>query len=87
MRAALPAGLFLALLASAVGTVYTQYLRRTLFVELQALEAERDALEIEWGQLRLEHSTWAAPDRIEGIARTRLGLEMPTAEKTVLVIP
>ena len=87
MRAPLIAGLFVVVLASAIGTVYAHHVRRTLFVELTELEGTRDALEIEWGQLRLEQSTWAAHERIEGIAVGQLGLRSPEAEDIVLVLP
>ena len=87
MRAPLYAGLFLALLASGVGTIHTEYLHRKLFVELKALEHARDAMADEWGRLLLERSVWAAHDRIAPIAREQLGLEMPAAADIVLVIP
>ena len=87
MRAPLYAGLFLTLIASGIGTIYTQHLHRKLFVDLKALEFERDAMEDEWGRLLLERSVWAARGRIERIARERLELEMPAASDIVLVIP
>ena len=87
MRAPPVVGLFFAVLVSAIGTVYAHHVRRTLSVELTALERARDALQIEWGQLRLEQSTWAAHERIEGIALGRLGLRVPEAEDIVLVVP
>ena len=87
MRLPLYAGLFLALLVSGVGTIYTEHLHRKLFIELEALEHARDAMADEWGRLLLERSVWAAHDRIEPLARERLGLEMPSAADIVLVIP
>ena len=87
MRTVVHAGLFLALIVSGVGVIHTQYLHRKLFVELNAFEYERDALEDEWGRLLLERSVWAARGRIEHIAYQRLGLEMPAAADIVLVIP
>ena len=86
MHAALYAGLFLALVVSGVAVIHTQHLHRKLFVELKALEHERDALEDEWGRLLLERSLWAAHDRIERIARERLDLGMPNPGDLVLVI-
>ena len=87
MRATVHAGLFLALIGSGVGVIHTQYLHRKLFVELKALEYERDAMEDEWGRLLLERSVWAARGRIERIAHERLELEVPAAADVVLVIP
>lgn len=77
------AGLF----ASALGVVYAKYQSRKLFVELQALNSERDKLEIEWGRLQLEQSTWATPSRVEEIARRRLDMQIPEASKVVIMTP
>ena len=87
MRTPLYVGLFLALIASGIGTIYTQHLHRKLFVELDSLERERDAMEDEWGRLLLERAVWAGRGRIEHIARERLELELPVAADIVLVIP
>ena len=74
-----------ALFVSALATVYVQHHRRTLFVELQKLERERDTLQVEWGQLKLEQSTWATHDRIERLALDELDLHLPEAGDVVLV--
>ncbi len=79
--------LALAVFASAVGNVYVKHLRRTLVVELYGLQGERDQRQIEWGQLRLEESTWATHDRIQELAASKLGLSMPTSDAIVLVAP
>ena len=79
--------LFLAVLGSAVGVVYVKHLNRKLFVEYQSLGRERDALQVEWGQLQLEQSTWATHERIERIARGRLNLHAPPTESVILVAP
>lgn len=76
-----------ALFVSAVGTVYVQHHRRTQFVELRKLERERDAMQVEWGQLQLEQSTWATHERIERLALEKLDLHMPPAADVVLVNP
>ncbi len=54
--------------------------------DLQALERDRDGMQVEWGQLQLEQSVWATHDRIQEIARERLDLYTPPAETVVLVI-
>ena len=76
-----------ALFVSAVATVYVQHHRRMQFVELRKLERERDAMQVEWGQLQLEQSTWATHERIERLAVERLDLHMPPAAEVVLVEP
>ena len=60
---------------SAVGVVWSKHEARSLFIELQGLKAERDALDIEWGQLKLEQSAWATawPRRTDGAGRAAHG--------------
>ncbi len=80
--------LLLALLfLSALGTVYAKHQNRKLFVNLQALNSERDALDVEWGRLQLEQSTWATPGRVEALARKKLGMKIPDARRIVIVTP
>ncbi len=67
--------------------MYVQHYRRMQFVELRKLERERDAMQVEWGQLKLEQSTWATHERIERLALDKLDLRMPTAAEVVLVSP
>ena len=62
---------------SAYALVYTKHESRKLFVELEALNSERDRLNIEWGQLQIEQSTWATHGRIERIAADELSLVRP----------
>ena len=75
------------LLITATGVVYSKYASRKNFVALQLLHAERDSLEVEWGRLQLEQSTWATHARVEKIARKRLKMHIPTAEEVVVVKP
>lgn len=62
---------------SAMALVYTKHESRKLFVELERLTAERDELNIEWGQLQIEQSTWATHARIEKVALDELALSRP----------
>lgn len=70
---------------SAMALVYTKHESRRLFIELEALTDERDGLDIEWGQLQIEQSTWARHARIENLALDKLGLERPDAVKIYVV--
>jgi len=74
-------------LLSALGVVYSKHHSRKIFVQLQSLEGVRDTLNVEWGQLQLEQSTWAMPNRVERVARTRLGMDAPAPEQIVIVAP
>lgn len=69
--------LWLLLLASAVGVVWAKQQSRNQFVQLQRLQKERDQLDTEWGQLRLEQSTWVTYGRIEKIAHDDLHMSVP----------
>jgi cell division protein FtsL len=76
-----------ALFASALGVVWSIHERRTLFIELQGLHAERDRLDIEWSQLKIEQSAWATHGRVEQTARAGLNMVIPTPEDVQLVQP
>lgn len=79
--------LALVLLATATGVVYAKYASRKYFVELQQLRAEHDALDVEWGRLQLELSTWATHSRIERVARKQLKMHIPTANEVMVIRP
>ena len=75
------------ILASALSVVWVKHETRKLFATLQRLERARDALDVEWGQLQLEQSTWATHGRIESVVREQLGMDLPRAEEVVVVTP
>ncbi len=70
---------------TALAVVLAKHESRKMFVELQGLERSRDELNVEWGRLQLEQGTWATHSRIESVARTKLGMEIPRADAIVLV--
>lgn len=72
-------------MVSAIAVVWTRHQSRTLFVQLSQLQSQRDALNIEYGQLELEQATWAEPRRIDSEARTRLGMITPRPQDVQLV--
>lgn len=73
-RTGIIAGLILANLASGVAVIYATYETRQHFSALQQLENASQQLSIEYSQLLLERSAWAASGRIEQKARTELGM-------------
>ncbi len=81
------AALWVAVLASALGVVLAKHESRMLFSQLQQLNAERDRLDIEWGQLQIEQSTWAAHGRVEQLAREELSMAIPTPPEVQIVTP
>ena len=77
--------LLLATIASAIALVYAIQQSRLAFIELSKLGNERDDLNFEFGRLQLEQATWAENNRIEQIARGRLGMVSPNPAETVVV--
>ena len=80
--------LLLALLTvCALGLVTSQHKARKLFGELEREQEQAKQLDVEWGQLQLEQSTWAMHARVEKIARDRLHMRVPEAARTQVVMP
>ena len=73
--------------ATAIAVVQARHQHRQLFVELSKLERARDELNIEFGRLQLEQATVAESNRIDQIARLRLGMKFPEAGDVVVVRP
>lgn len=72
---------------SAIGVVYSIHQSRKLFVQLQSLQAQRDEMDVEWGRLQLEQSTWATDARIEELASSKLDMIIPAPSAIVMVKP
>jgi len=69
--------------SSALGVVAAQHQARKLYSELEREQSRAQGLEVEWGQLQLEQSTWAAHARIEKIARERLAMRPPAPGQVI----
>lgn len=78
--------LFVAVMASALAVIHSKHQSRLLFMELQREVNLRDELNIEWGQLQLEQSTWATHGRIEEEASQRLDMRLPDSRATVILL-
>ena len=79
--------LWLAALGSAAGAIYCKHRARQMFVQLEALNARRDNLEIEWGQLQLEQSAWSTHAFVERVASAKLRMAMPPPKQIEIVAP
>jgi len=67
----------------ALSVITSQHRARKLF---QAIEAEQErgrALDVEYGQLQIEQSTWAVHTRIERIAVDRMRMRSPSTASIV----
>ncbi len=69
--------LTLAVMGSAIACVHAKHESRKLFVELQNLTAVRDELQVNWGRLQIEQSTWSAHARVERLARKQMKMRSP----------
>ncbi|KAB2925572.1 MAG: cell division protein FtsL [Dechloromonas sp.] len=77
--------LLLVLVVCALALVTSQHRARKLFQELEREQERARQLDVEYGQLQLEMSTWATHPRIEKIARDRLHMLAPDAAGRPLV--
>ena len=77
--------LWLALIASSLAIVVVTYETRVEFNHLEALKREQNKLQVVLGQYLLEESAWASFNRIEKIASERLQMQVPRAERIIMI--
>ena len=77
--------LILLVTVSAITVVYLRHQHRLSYVALQRAQQVRDDLNIEWGQLLLEQSTWAMHHRVEAEANRKLGMAAPDPDRIVVL--
>jgi cell division protein FtsL len=73
------------LVACALGLVTSQHKARKLFTELERERDRARELDVEYGRLQLEASTWGLHSRVERIALGTLGLRAPDPRKVRLI--
>ena len=71
----------------ALSVVTSQHKARKLYMGLQKEQEIARQLEVEWGQLQLEQSTWAMHARIEKIAGSRLLMRVPPPSRVQVIAP
>lgn len=76
-RSALLMLLLLSVLISALAVVNTSYKHRLTFHELQQSRDLTNNLDVQWGQLLIEQSTFGLESRIERRAMEELGMKLP----------
>jgi cell division protein FtsL len=69
--------LLVAVVLCALSVVTSQHKARKLFIELQNEKEQAQKMDVEWGQLQLEQSTWATPARVEQVAVKKLQMQLP----------
>lgn len=77
--------LLLAVLASALYLVRTQYDSRLLYTELDRAQSEARRLELEQERLRVDKRAQATPLRVETMARAKLHMRTATPSITEYV--
>ena len=77
--------LLLVLVVCALGLVTSQHKARKLFSELEREQSRARELEIEYGRLQLEASTWGLHARVEKVAAGTLGMRTPDARRVRIV--
>ena len=77
--------LLLAVLASALYLVRTQYDSRLLYTELDRAHSEARRLELEHERLRVDKRAQATPLRVETLAHTQLHMRTATPSNTEYV--
>ncbi len=74
------------LVACAIGLVTSQQRARRLFSELEREQARSHDLDVDYGRLQLEASTWGLHQRVQKIATGTLGMR-PVDPRRVRVVP
>jgi len=77
--------LLLVLIVCALGLVTSQHESRKLFTRLEREQERARALDVEFGQLQLESSTWGLHSRVEKIAAGKLGMRAPDPRRVRMV--
>lgn len=72
-------------LSSGLSVVRTTHANRFAFNELQQLKDEANRLDVQWGQLLLEQSTFGLDGRIEQKAVEQLQMQVPDIDDIVMV--
>ncbi len=77
--------LLIVLIVCAIGLVTSQHKARRLFSDLEREQQNGRGLDIEYGQLQLEASTWGLHSRVTKIAVSTIGMRVPDPRMTRIV--
>jgi cell division protein FtsL len=77
--------LLLVLVVCALGLVTSQHKARKLFSDLEREQARARELDVEFGKLQLEASTWGLHARVEKVATGTLGMRVPDPRRVRVV--
>ncbi|MGH8636607.1 MAG: cell division protein FtsL [Burkholderiales bacterium] len=74
-------------IACALATVAAHHQSRKLFVALEKERSRAKQLDIEFGQLQLEASTWGMQSRIEQVASAQLNMRALGPDRLQMLVP
>ena len=77
--------LLLVVVVCALSVVTSQHKARKLFSDLDREQQRERQLDIVYGQLQLEASTWSLHARVNKIAAGTLGMHVPDPRRVVVV--
>ncbi|MFT5930089.1 MAG: cell division protein FtsL [Oceanospirillaceae bacterium] len=77
--------LLVLLVMSAQSVVFSSFQARGHINYLHQLEKDRNAMQVEWGQLLLEQSAWASHSRVETMVTEQLSMSIPLAQQVIVV--
>jgi cell division protein FtsL len=78
--------LLMLLIVCALSVVTSQNRARKYFAQLQTEQDAERKLDQEWRELQIESQTQSTGKRIEQKAITQLGMVLPDAKKTIIVV-
>ena len=78
--------LLIALVGCALSVVTSQHRARKFFMDLQTAQDGERKLDQEWRELQIESQTLGTGKRIEQKATRDLGMTVPNAKKTVILV-
>lgn len=79
--------LLLVTIVCALSVITSQHNARKRYTALEQEQKLAHELEVEWGRLQLEQSTWAMHSRIEIEASHRLAMQLPPPNRVQMVLP
>jgi cell division protein FtsL len=79
--------LLAAVMLCALATVNSTHRARLLIASLENEQTLQKQIDVEWGQLQLEQSTWAKHALVESIATRQLGMRAPDSHHLTFITP
>ena len=73
------------IVTSGLAVVLKEHQNRTVFHELQELKGQSNELEVKWGQLLIEQSTFGVEGRVEQKAVDDLKMQLPELSEIIMV--